>query len=46
LQWSLVSGYADYISITGAQVGGKSYNIRLQWQARTQTFEIIDISPQ
>ena len=46
MRWSLVSGYADYISITGAQVGGKSYNIRLQWQARTQTFEIIDISPQ
>ena len=44
LNWSFTSGFADYITVRGAQVGNKSYTIQLQWQTRTQTFEIVDIA--
>lgn len=43
LNWSQTSSFSDSISITGADIGGESYNVRLKWQPRTQKFEIVDI---
>ena len=43
LNWARTSSLVDFISISGADIGGESYNIRLQWQTRTQNFEIISI---
>ena len=44
MDWSSASAFADYITVIGATVGGTSYNLRLQWQTRSQTFEIVDIT--
>lgn len=43
LDWSYTSGYDDYITVRGAQVGDQSYDLVLAWQTRTQTFEIVEI---
>ena len=44
LNWSFASGLSDYIVVHGVGVGEESYSIRLQWQTRTQKFEITSIS--
>ena len=43
LDWSYTSGFDDYITVRGAQVGDQAYDLVLAWQTRTQTFEIVDI---
>lgn len=44
LNWSFASGFSDQIVVHGVGVGEESYSIILQWQTRTQKFEIISIS--
>jgi hypothetical protein len=44
LNWSFASGVSDYIVVRGVSVGEDSYSISLQWQTRTQKFEIVSIS--
>ena len=44
LNWSFSSSFSDHIVVHGVGVGEESYSIILQWQTRTQKFEIISIS--
>ena len=44
MDWSGVSAFADYITIIGARVGDDFYNLRLEWQTRSQSFEIVEIT--
>jgi hypothetical protein len=44
LNWSFASSLSDYIVVRGVSVGEESYSITLQWQTRTQKFEIVSIS--
>ena len=44
MDWSLASGYADYITVQAVQVGGVFYTVTLKWQIQTQSFEIVSIS--
>ena len=44
LNWSFTSGFSDYITVRGVTVGEENYSITLQWQTRTQKFEIVSIS--
>lgn len=44
LNWAFTSGFSDYITVRGARVGEQTYSVTLQWQTRTQTFEIVNIS--
>jgi hypothetical protein len=43
LDWSYVSGFADFITVRSAQVGDQAYDLVLAWQTQTQTFEIVEI---
>ena len=43
LDWSYVFGFSDFITVRGAQVGDKAYDLILTWQTETQTFEIVEI---
>lgn len=43
LGWSTISGLGDSFVIRGALVDGAYYDIVLQWQPRSQNFEIIGI---
>ena len=44
LNWSFTSGFSDYITVRGVTVGEENYSITLQWQTRSQKFEIVGIS--
>ena len=44
LDWSYVSGFADFITVRSAQVGDQAYDLVLAWQTQTQTFEIVEIT--
>ena len=43
--WSYATTTGDTIVLRGVSVGGRSYNIELQWQTRSQKFEIVSIEP-
>ena len=44
MDWSVASSFADYISLRGVRVGDKAYSVVMQWQTKTQSFEIVSIS--
>lgn len=44
LGWSSISGLSDSLVIRGALIDGTYYDITLQWQPRSQNFEIVGIS--
>ena len=43
LGWSRVTGMGERISIRGALIEGRYYDIELQWQTASQGFEIVYI---
>jgi len=45
LDWAYTSAYKDTIKVTGVDVGGISYSVRLRWETRSQKFEIVSIEP-
>ena len=44
MDWSAASAFSDHITVIGARVGDELYNLRLEWQTRSQTFEIVEIT--
>ena len=44
MNWTATASFADYITLYGVRVGEDFYDVRLQWQTRSQTFEIVDIT--
>lgn len=45
MDWSYAIASGEMIVLRGVSVGGMSYNIELQWQTRSQKFEIVSIEP-
>jgi len=45
MDWSYAIATGEIIVLRGVSVGGMSYNIELQWQTRSQKFEIVSIEP-
>lgn len=43
LGWASISGLGDSFLIRGALIDGAYYDITLEWQPRTQSFEIVGI---
>ena len=43
MDWSYASALGDSITVRGVSIGGVSYDIELQWQTRSQKFEIVKI---
>lgn len=43
MDWSYASTRGDSIFVTGVGVGGEGYNVQLQWQTRSQKFEVVKI---
>ena len=44
MDWSYSSVYRDKIILRGVDVGGLSYVVTMQWQTRSQSFEIVEIT--
>ena len=44
LLWSQVGSNTDQIFIRAVNIGGIGYNVTLQWDTRSQKFEIVDIT--
>ncbi|MGB0156470.1 MAG: hypothetical protein ACPF86_04270 [Luminiphilus sp.] len=43
MDWSYASALGKSITVRGVSIGGVSYDIELQWQTRSQKFEIVKI---
>lgn len=43
MNWSYASALGKSITVRGVSIGGVSYDIELQWQTRSQKFEIVKI---
>jgi len=43
MDWSYASAFGKSITVRGVSIGGVSYDIELQWQTRSQKFEIVKI---
>ena len=43
MDWSYASALGKSITVRGVSIGGVSYDIELQWQTRSQKFEIVRI---
>jgi hypothetical protein len=45
MDWSYAIATGEIIVLRGVSVGGMNYNIELQWQTRSQKFEIVSVEP-
>ena len=43
MNWSYASAIGKSITVRGVSIGGVSYDVELQWQRRSQKFEIVKI---
>ena len=46
LGWAGVSALGDVISVQGARIGEDYYNVTLKWRVSSQSFEIVNITPE
>ena len=45
MNWTATSSFADYITMYGVRIGDSFYDMVLQWETRSQKFEIVEITP-